>query len=150
MCRMEILFTMKYQNYQCDENQSNLDVLNERNMMTSLNRNIFRGTGPLWGESNGHRWIPATEASVAELWCFLWYAPVQTRRMWSETPYRSSWRHCNAFCTMMHLRPHSYRMLVSHLDFCWHGTCFLMATFGSTFPLLFHFVNSLQLPPMNN
>ena len=26
-------------------------------------------------ESTGHPWIPLTKASVAELWCFLWYAP---------------------------------------------------------------------------
>ena len=55
----------------------------------------------------------------------------------------------NEFCTMMHTRPHSYKMLINHLDFCWHGACFLIATFGSTFAVLFHLVNSLQLPPMN-
>ena len=44
-------------------------------MMTSANRNIFRVTGPLCGEFTGHRWIPSTKASDAELWCFLWYAP---------------------------------------------------------------------------
>ena len=31
-------------------------------MMTSSNGNIFRVTGPLWGESTGHRWIPRTKA----------------------------------------------------------------------------------------
>ena len=46
-------------------------------MMTSLNGNIFRVTGPLWGDSTGHRWIPLTKASDAELWCFLWSAPEQ-------------------------------------------------------------------------
>ena len=44
-------------------------------MMTSSNQNIFRVTGPLWGKSIGHRWIPLTKASDAELWCFLWSAP---------------------------------------------------------------------------
>ena len=44
-------------------------------MMTSANGNIFRVTGPLCGEFTGHRWIPSTKASDAELWCFLWYAP---------------------------------------------------------------------------
>ena len=44
-------------------------------MMTSLNGNIFRVTGPLCGEFTGHRWIPRTKASDAELWCFLWFAP---------------------------------------------------------------------------
>ena len=43
--------------------------------MTSSNGNIFRVTGPLCGEFTGHRWIPLTKASDAELWCFLWSAP---------------------------------------------------------------------------
>ena len=47
-------------------------------MITSLNGNIFRVTGPLWGEFTGHWWIPLTKASNAELWCFLWSAPEQT------------------------------------------------------------------------
>ena len=38
--------------------------------MTLSNGNIFRVTGPLCGESTGHRWIPRTNASDAELWCF--------------------------------------------------------------------------------
>ena len=44
-------------------------------MMTSSNGNIFRVTGPLCGEFTGHRWIPLTNVSDAELWCFLWSAP---------------------------------------------------------------------------
>ena len=55
--------------------------------MTSSNDNIFRVTGPLWGESTGHRWIPLTKkASDAELWCFLWSAPEQTVEKTIETP----------------------------------------------------------------
>ena len=42
--------------------------------MTSSNGNIFRVTGPLCGEFTGHRWIIFTQASDAELWCFLWSA----------------------------------------------------------------------------
>ena len=44
-------------------------------MMTSSNGNIFHVTGHLCGEFTGHRWIPCTMASGAELWCFLWSAP---------------------------------------------------------------------------
>ena len=44
-------------------------------MMMSSNGNIFRITGPLCGEFTGHRLIPHTKASEAELWCFLWSAP---------------------------------------------------------------------------
>ena len=61
---------------------------------------FFRVTGPLWGESTDHRWIPLTKASDAELWCFLWYAPEQTVEqtiirpaIWDAT--RSLWRHCD-------------------------------------------------------
>ena len=62
-------------------------------MMTLVNGNIFRVTGPLWGESTVQRWIPLTKASGAELWCFLWLAHEQT--VWFETPSRSLWCHCN-------------------------------------------------------
>ena len=34
----------------------------------------FRFTGPLWGESISHRWIPLTGASDTELCYFLWSA----------------------------------------------------------------------------
>ena len=44
-------------------------------MMTSSNENIFRVTGHLYREFTGHRWVPRTKASNAELWCFLWSAP---------------------------------------------------------------------------
>ena len=44
-------------------------------MMTSSNGSIFRDTGPLCGDFAGHRWIPLTKASDAELWCFIWSAP---------------------------------------------------------------------------
>ena len=47
-------------------------------LMTLSDGNIFRVTGPLWGELPGHRWVFLTKASDAELWCFLWSAPEQT------------------------------------------------------------------------
>ena len=40
-------------------------------MMTSSNGNIFRVTSPLCGEFIGHRWIPLTEASDAELFSLI-------------------------------------------------------------------------------
>ena len=43
-------------------------------MMTSTNGNIFHITSRLCGEFTGHRRIPLTKASEAELWCFLWSA----------------------------------------------------------------------------
>ena len=69
-------------------------------MMTSSNENIFHVTGPLCGEFTGHRWIPLTKASDAELWCF--YDLCLNKRLskqswgwWIETPPCSLWRHCN-------------------------------------------------------
>ena len=40
-------------------------------IMTSSNGNVLRFTGPLCWEFTGHRWIPLTKASDAELWYFL-------------------------------------------------------------------------------
>ena len=40
--------------------------------------NIFCVTGPLCGEFTGHRWIPLTKASDAEMWCFFLSAPERT------------------------------------------------------------------------
>ena len=54
-------------------------------MMTSSNRNIFRVTGPLWGDSTGHRWIPLSKASDPELWCFItngWANNTDTGDLW--------------------------------------------------------------------
>ena len=69
-------------------------------IMTSSNGNIVRVTGHLCVEFTGHRWIPRTKASDADLWCFLdlrlnkrlgkqWWG------WWFETPSRPLWRHCN-------------------------------------------------------
>ena len=53
--------------------------------MTSSNGNIFPVTGHLLGESTGHRWIPVTKASDAELRCILWSAPEETVDQANET-----------------------------------------------------------------
>ena len=44
-------------------------------IMASSNGNIFRVIDRLCGEFIGHRWIPRTKASDAELWCVIWSAP---------------------------------------------------------------------------
>ena len=49
-----------------------------KTLTTSSNGNIFRITGPLWGESTGDQWIPLTNSSDAGLWCFPLCAPEQT------------------------------------------------------------------------
>ena len=55
-------------------------------MMMLLNGNIFCITGPLFGEFTGHRWIPPTMASEAELCCFLWSAPEEAVEYTIGTP----------------------------------------------------------------
>ena len=54
--------------------------------MTSSNGNIFRVTGPLWGEFSGHRMFSLTKASEAEFWCFLWSATEQIVDQTIKTP----------------------------------------------------------------
>ena len=72
--------------------------------MTSSNGNIFLVTGPLCGEFTGHRWIPLTKASDAELYVFFDLCLNKRLRKqswgwWLETPSRSLWRHCNGMKT---------------------------------------------------
>ena len=73
--------------------------------MMSSNGNIFRATGHLCGEFTGHRWIPRTKASAAELWCFFYHRlnkrlGKQSWVGWFETSSRSLWRHCNDNCRL--------------------------------------------------
>ena len=76
-------------------------VITVRNgMTTSSNGNTFRVTGPLCGEFTGHRWIPLTKVSDAELWyffdlCLNKRLSKQSRRRWFQTQSRSLWRHRN-------------------------------------------------------
>ena len=44
----------------------------------SWHGNIFRVTGPLWGEFIGDRWFPSPRKQQPRLWCFLWYEPKET------------------------------------------------------------------------
>ena len=49
-------------------------------MVTSSNGNIYRVTGPLCGKFTGHRWIPLTKSSDAELRWFFLSEPEQTAK----------------------------------------------------------------------
>ena len=53
--------------------------------MTSSNGNIFLVNGCLCGEFTGHRCVPFTKASDAELWCYLWSVLEQTVEQTIET-----------------------------------------------------------------
>ena len=69
-------------------------------MMASSNRNIFRVTVPLWGQSTGHRWIPLTKTVM---WNFDVFFDLRLNKQlskhsggrWFETPSRALWPHCN-------------------------------------------------------
>ena len=57
-------------------------------------------SGPLWGYSTGHQWIPLKGVSNLELWsvlfCYLWDVAVQTIEftvIW--TAMALMWHHCN-------------------------------------------------------
>ena len=68
--------------------------------MTSLNGNIFRVTGLLYGEFTGHRWIPRTKASGAGFGVFFYLRlnqqlSNQWGRRWFEMLSRSLWRRFN-------------------------------------------------------
>ena len=62
-------------------------------MMTSSNRNIFRVTGPLWGEFTGHRWIPLKslwlEALMLLLICAWIHSLVSNREAGDLRPHRA-------------------------------------------------------------
>ena len=65
------------------------------NMMTSSNKNIFRVTGPLWGEFTSHWWIPLTKASDAELWCLNKRLSKPLGHWLFEMPLHSLWCLCS-------------------------------------------------------
>ena len=65
MANMTTKFMLPFPNGSCFACISSQKLLN---MMTSSNGDIFRITGHLRGKFTGHRWIPCTKASDAELW----------------------------------------------------------------------------------
>ena len=64
---------------------------------------IFRVTCPLWGEFTGHRWIPLTKASEAEL-TNVWAN--NRDAVFFQTPSRSLWRQCNG--ALCYISPGTY------------------------------------------
>ena len=58
----------------------------------------FRVTGPLWGASTGHRWIPSKRPVTRSFAVFFLSAPEQMAEQTIEMPVirepsRVSWRH---------------------------------------------------------
>ena len=60
--------------------------------MTRSNGDVFHVTGHLWEDANGHRWIPLTKASDAELWCF--YICALTKCLANNRDRGDLRRHC--------------------------------------------------------
>ena len=89
-----------------DTSKNGVMIGSDNGMMTSWKKILV--IGPLWGESTGHRWIPLTKASDAELSCFLWSTPEQTG--WANNrdagylkkPSRSLWHHCSGWSPVRH------------------------------------------------
>ena len=83
-------------------NIENVSDFKLTNIMTSSNVNIFRVTGPLWGEPTGHRWF-TLQRSVTRNFDVYFDLRLskrlnkQSRRRCFETPSHSSWRHCNEY-----------------------------------------------------
>ena len=90
-------------------------------MMTSSNRNIFRVTGPLWGEFTGHRWIPRTQRPVTRSFAVFFDLRLNIRLSkqswgwWYEMPSHLLWRHCNPIFSQFFLHcPNTvYRMYIT-------------------------------------
>ena len=87
--------------------------------MTSSNGNIFRVTGPLYGEFTGHRWIPSQRLMTQSFavffdLCLNKRLSKQSWGWWFETPLRLLWRHCNViiWCCIQHC---SDRGVTTHL-----------------------------------
>ena len=88
-------------------------------MMTPSNGNIFRITGPFWGEFAGHRWIRLTKLSDAELWCFFELhlngrvynreaGDLRRHRSHSDVTVMIKCKHeCTIVCTVLHFESNS-------------------------------------------
>ena len=82
--------------------------------MTSSNGNIFRVTGPLWGEPPTTGGFPSQRPAVD----VFFYQRLnkrlskQSRPRWFETPSRSVWRHCNVYLHLSHFSTLKCRRLL--------------------------------------
>ena len=90
--------------------------------ITSSNGNVFRVTWPLCGEFTGHRWIPLTKASDAELWFFLDLRlnkrlGKQSWGWWLGTASCSLPRHCNVLCFYVCLFLFHFRFYICYILF---------------------------------
>ena len=71
-------------------------------MMMSSNGNIFRFTGPLWGESTVHQWIMWSFDVFFDLHLNKWLSK-QSGCWWFEMPWHSLGRHWNVVGTILYM-----------------------------------------------
>ena len=85
-------------------------------MMTSSNGNVFRVTGPLWGNPPVTGAFPSQRPVTRNFDVSFditspdlnkWLSK-QSRRRWFETPSHSLWRQCNAHVLVIHTSSHHY------------------------------------------
>ena len=79
------------------QDQNQINTANIRCMMMSSHGNFFHITGPWWGESTGHRWIPLTKGQ----WCrALMLSLMQAWSCWTNSVVDGDLRYHNAniFC----------------------------------------------------
>ena len=78
-------------------------------MMTSSNDNIFRVTGPLWGESTGGFLLQRPVTRSFDVFFDLRQNKRLSKLSWFESPSRSIWRHCDLLLAMeMYLKLASF------------------------------------------
>ena len=81
-------------------------------MMTSPNENIFRVTGPLWGNPSVAGGFPSQWPVKRSFNC-----SKQSRSWWFETPSHTLWRHCNAhFGIHWQQRKHCYPFMFANMQ----------------------------------
>ena len=61
---------------------------------TSSRVNAFGVTGPLWGESTSHWWLPSQMAGNAELWWFYVWRNKWLGKQWCCRWFKTPWKPC--------------------------------------------------------
>ena len=91
-------------------------------MMTSSNGNIFRVTGPWWGESTGHRWFPHKGQWRGALMFSLIFAWIN---VWANNRYAGDLRrhHPNYGVTEMEIQCFRNEILLALSSISYGGYC---------------------------
>ena len=94
---------------------------NRWNMMTPSNGNIFRVTGPMWGETSGHCEFSSRRPVTRGFDVFFdeclnkRLITVQMPVIWDVMALRSLWRHCNEYIMIRTCICHRHIQFTIHL-----------------------------------